>query len=212
MIFDEDLSPVQGSNLEKTLGVRVMDRAELILDIFATRARSREAKLQVELAQLEYLLPRLRRMWTHLSRIRGGIGLRGPGETQLETDRRLIRRPYRRPQEQAQGGGGRARDPEEVARGALSGRARGVYERRKVVASPSTLRGRPLHRRPALRDVGFCDPDRRLGPGAGGSGDRHGGVHPEASTPPGRVVPVYARGGARGRHSASGPRCRASGS
>jgi GTPase len=70
--------------------VRVMDRSELILDIFATRARSREAKMQVELAQLEYLLPRLTRMWNHLSRIRGGIGLRGPGETQLETDRRLI--------------------------------------------------------------------------------------------------------------------------
>jgi GTPase len=72
--------------------VRVMDRAEIILDIFSTRARSHEAKLQVELAQLEYLLPRLTRMWTHLSRIRGGIGLRGPGETQLETDRRIIRK------------------------------------------------------------------------------------------------------------------------
>lgn len=90
VIFDEQLSPAQGKNLEELLGVRVMDRAELILDIFATRARTREAKLQVELAQLEYLLPRLRRMWIHLSRIRGGIGLRGPGETQLETDRRLI--------------------------------------------------------------------------------------------------------------------------
>ncbi len=90
VIFDEELTPAQGKNLEDLLGVRVMDRTELILDIFATRARTREAKLQVELAQLEYLLPRLRRMWTHLSRIRGGIGLRGPGETQLETDRRLI--------------------------------------------------------------------------------------------------------------------------
>ena len=77
---------------EELLGVRVMDRSELILDIFATRARSSEARMQVELAQLEYLLPRLRRMWIHLSRIRGGIGLRGPGETQLETDRRLIRK------------------------------------------------------------------------------------------------------------------------
>jgi GTP-binding protein HflX len=92
VLFDEALSPVQGVNLEKHLGLRVMDRTEVILDIFATRARSREAKLQVELAQLEYLLPRLTRMWTHLSRIRGGIGLRGPGETQLETDRRAIRR------------------------------------------------------------------------------------------------------------------------
>ena len=90
-IFDEELSPVQGANLEKELKVRVMDRAEVILDIFSTRARSHEAKLQVELAQLEYMLPRLTRMWTHLSRIRGGIGLRGPGETQLETDRRMIR-------------------------------------------------------------------------------------------------------------------------
>src|SRR5690349_14747212 len=92
VIFDEPLSPVQGVNLEKQLGVRVMDRSEVILDIFATRAKSHEAKIQVELAQLEYLLPRLTRMWTHLSRIRGGIGLRGPGETQLETDRRIIRR------------------------------------------------------------------------------------------------------------------------
>ncbi len=92
VIFDEELSPAQGANLERELKVRVMDRPEVILDIFSTRARSHEAKLQVELAQLEYLLPRLTRMWTHLSRIRGGIGLRGPGETQLETDRRIIRR------------------------------------------------------------------------------------------------------------------------
>jgi GTP-binding protein HflX len=91
-VFDEDLSPTQGKHLEDALKVRVMDRTELILDIFALRARSREARMQVELAQLEYLLPRLTRMWAHLSRIRGGIGLRGPGETQLETDRRIIRR------------------------------------------------------------------------------------------------------------------------
>ncbi len=92
VIFDEELAPAQGKNLEDALKVRVMDRAELILDIFATRARSSEAQMQVELAQLQYMLPRLKRMWTHLSRIRGGIGLRGPGETQLETDRRLIGR------------------------------------------------------------------------------------------------------------------------
>lgn len=90
VIFDDELTPAQGKNLETRCGVRVMDRAELILDIFATRARTYEARLQVELAQLQYLLPRLRRMWVHLSRIRGGIGFRGPGETQLETDRRLI--------------------------------------------------------------------------------------------------------------------------
>lgn len=91
VIFDEQLSPVQGANLEKELKIRVMDRSEIILAIFSTRARSAEAKLQVGLAQLQYLLPRLARMWTHLSRIRGGIGLRGPGETQIETDRRMIR-------------------------------------------------------------------------------------------------------------------------
>src|SRR5204862_997064 len=84
------LSPAQVRNLEKATDVKVIDRSELILDIFATRARSVEAKLQVELAQLEYSLPRLRKMWTHLSRFTGGIGMRGPGETQLEEDRRLV--------------------------------------------------------------------------------------------------------------------------
>ena len=90
VIFDNDLSPGQGRNLEKTLGVKVLDRTELILDIFAGRARTYEARLAVELAQLEYSLPRLKRMWTHLSRQKKGIGLRGPGEKQLETDRRLV--------------------------------------------------------------------------------------------------------------------------
>lgn len=90
VVFDDELSPAQGRNVEKIVGTRVMDRAELILDIFATRARSSEARMQVELAQLQYMLPRLTRMWTHLEKFRGGIGVRGPGETQLETDRRLI--------------------------------------------------------------------------------------------------------------------------
>jgi GTP-binding protein HflX len=90
VVFDDELSPSQSKNIEDAIGVRVVDRAELILDIFATRARSAEAKMQVELAQLEYMLPRLTRMWTHLEKFRGGIGVRGPGETQLETDRRLI--------------------------------------------------------------------------------------------------------------------------
>ncbi len=115
VIFDEELSPVQGVNLERELKVRVMDRAEVILDIFSTRARSHEAKLQVELAQLEYLLPRLTRMWTHLSRIRGGIGLRGPGETQLETDRRIIRR-------KIQGLKGKLKDVEKHRENIRSGR------------------------------------------------------------------------------------------
>lgn len=91
VIFDEDLTPAQQRNLEATFKVRVIDRSQLILDIFAQRARSNEGKLQVELAQLQYLLPRLTRQWTHLSRLGGGIGTRGPGETQLEVDRRRIR-------------------------------------------------------------------------------------------------------------------------
>jgi GTP-binding protein HflX len=90
IVFDDELSPSQGKNIEDATGQRVMDRAELILDIFAVRARSSEAKMQVELAQLQYMLPRLTRMWAHLEKFRGGIGVRGPGETQLETDRRLI--------------------------------------------------------------------------------------------------------------------------
>ena len=90
VIFDDELSPAQSKNVETLIDKRVMDRAELILDIFATRARSNEARVQVELAQLEYMLPRLKRMWTHLDTMKGGIGMRGPGETQLESDRRLI--------------------------------------------------------------------------------------------------------------------------
>lgn len=90
-IFNDDLSPPQVRNLEKSLGVKVVDRSELILDIFARRARTRESRLQVELAQLEYSLPRLTGMWTHLERQAGGIGTRGPGETQLEVDRRAVR-------------------------------------------------------------------------------------------------------------------------
>jgi len=91
MIFDDDLSPAQVKNLEKMVDRKVIDRSELILDIFAKRARTRESRLQVELAQLEYTLPRLTGMWKHLERQAGGIGTRGPGETQLETDRRMVR-------------------------------------------------------------------------------------------------------------------------
>ena len=90
VIFDNDLSPAQVRNLEQATKVKVLDRTELILDIFATRAQTHEARLAVELAQLEYSLPRLKRMWTHLSRLKMGVGMRGPGEKQLEVDRRLV--------------------------------------------------------------------------------------------------------------------------
>ena len=89
-IFDDDLTSKQVANIEKELKIKVLDRTGLILDIFAKRARTANARTQVELAQYQYLLPRLTRMWTHLERQRGGIGMRGPGETQIETDRRII--------------------------------------------------------------------------------------------------------------------------
>ena len=91
-IFDDELSPMQQRHIENELKVKILDRTSLVLDIFSQRAQTKEAQIQIELAQLEYLQPRLRRMWTHLSRLGGGIGTRGPGETQLEVDRRQIGR------------------------------------------------------------------------------------------------------------------------
>ena len=91
IIFDEELSPVQQRNLEEELKLKIIDRTSLILDIFAARAKTAQAKTQVELAQMQYLLPRLKGLWTHLERQRGGIGMRGPGEKEIETDRRVIK-------------------------------------------------------------------------------------------------------------------------
>ncbi|MCX6357767.1 MAG: GTPase HflX [Candidatus Aureabacteria bacterium] len=103
VIFDDELGPAQVKNLQDLTGSRVIDRTELIMDIFARRAKSREGKIQVELAQLQYMLPRLTRAWTHLSRQEGGIGTRGPGEQQLEIDRRRIREKIDRLSEQLEG-------------------------------------------------------------------------------------------------------------
>ena len=91
IIFDDELSPAQEKNISKILNIKVLDRTNLILDIFAQRAKTSYARTQVELAQCQYLLPRLRGMWTHLERQKGGIGMRGPGETEIETDRRIVR-------------------------------------------------------------------------------------------------------------------------
>ena len=102
VIFDDDLSPAQGRSLEEILGVRVVDRTQLILDIFAQRAQTLEGRLQIELAQLHYLIPRLRGLWTHLERQKGGIGLKGPGEKQLELDRRRIEQRIGRIRDQLQ--------------------------------------------------------------------------------------------------------------
>jgi GTP-binding protein HflX len=91
VVFDDELSPTQQANIERLLKCKILDRTALILDIFAQRAKTSYAKTQVELAQYEYLLPRLKGLWTHLERQRGGIGMRGPGETEIETDRRIVR-------------------------------------------------------------------------------------------------------------------------
>src|SRR3977135_3870548 len=130
VIFDDELSPAQGRNLENLLSRKVLDRTQLILDIFAQRARSREGRLQIELAQLQYLLPRLTRMWSHLSRQTGGIGTRGPGETQLEVDRRRVQ--------------------ERIAR--LERELEGV---RKVRAVPR--QGRKRHQWPVAAVVGYTN-------------------------------------------------------
>ena len=102
LVADDELSPKQQRSLEALLDVKVVDRSRIILDIFAQRAQTHEGRIQVELAQLEYQLPRLTRLWTHLSRTGGGIGTRGPGETQLETDRRVIRQKIRKTRERVE--------------------------------------------------------------------------------------------------------------
>ena len=122
LVVDDELAPNQQRSLEKLLDCKVLDRSALIIDIFARHARTREGRLQVELAALQYHLPRLTRMWTHLSRTAGGIGTRGPGESQLETDRRLIREKIRKVRTELdevkrhRATTGRQRDRAEVAR------------------------------------------------------------------------------------------------
>ncbi|MBK9069103.1 MAG: GTPase HflX [Gemmatimonadetes bacterium] len=204
VLFDEELTPNQGANLEKELKTRVMDRAELILDIFSTRARTHEAKLQVELAQLEYLLPRLARMWTHLSRIRGGIGLRGPGETQLETDRRMIRRKIQLLRE-------KLREWEKHREVLRAGRTPLL----SVALVGYTNAGKSSVLRMLSGEHGIFVEDRLfatldtltrevdLGEGCRARGVGHGGVHPQAAAPPGGELPGDARGGPRRRPAAA---------
>src|SRR5438046_2118923 len=148
IVFDDDLSPAQARNLEKITGVSVIDRSGLILDIFARRARSREARTQVELAQLEYMLPRLTRAWTHLERQAGGIGTRGVGETQLELDRRIIRNRIARLKEDLTKIE-RTRETQRKSRTAAYNKAdrTDMFElRRKNAASVSALTGRNIDR------------------------------------------------------------------
>ena len=197
---DDELLPRQERNLETALGVPVVDRTAVILDIFADHANSAEGKLQVELAQLEYNMARMRGLWTHLERLGGGIGTRGPGESQIETDRRLARDRIsalrRRLAETEQ-------EPRRDARPARAlldpqRRPRRLHQRRQVDPAERADRRRGRGRRPPLRDA---RPDhaelRALRPRL--PADRHGRLHREAAPPTGRGVQGDARGDHPGR-------------
>ena len=198
VLFDNDLSPGQGRNLEKALGVKVLDRTELILDIFAGRAQTYEARLAVELAQLEYSLPRLKRMWTHLSRQKKGIGLRGPGEKQLETDRRLVEHRIHDLRTELKAIH-RRRAREVATRARLDDRLPGrLHQRRQEHPAQSPDRGRrPDPGRPLLH-AGYAHA-AVAAPGLGtGPAERHGGLHPQLAAPPDRQFPGDAGRGAAG--------------
>ncbi len=187
VVVDNPLSPSQQRVLSEELGVQVLDRAALILDIFAQRARTREGRLQVELAQYQYLLPRLTGMWTHLERQEGAIGTRGPGETQLETDRRHIRRKIQKLRGGAgagAAGAGHPAHPPGEERGAGGGH-RGLYQRGQVHPAQPADRGGHPRQQPAVRHPGHHHPhagdQRHLHRAA----QRHRGLHPQAAPPSG---------------------------
>ena len=205
VVFDDELSPAQQRNVEGAVGRKTVDRTQLILDIFARRARTREGRLQVELAQLDYLLPRLAGKGILLSRLGGGIGTRGPGETKLETDRRRIRQRIQSIKRDIE----RVRRERATRREARTRRetpvvgARGLHERREVdaVQRPHARRRRGL--RPAVHDprpAGEAGEARRW-PRV--PARRHRRLHPEAAALAGGRLPGDARRGHRGRPAAS---------
>ena len=199
VLFDEDLSPAQQRNLEQALGSKTLDRTQLILDIFARRARTREGRLQVELAQLDYLLPRLAGKGVLLSRLGGGIGTRGPGETKLETDRRRIRQRIQSVK----------REIEHVRRERLTRRqARGRRDAPVVAlvgytnAGKSTLFNALTRGGAVVSDQLFMTLDPlvrkvRLGPRPRDAPRRHRRLHPEAAPLAGGRLPGHPRGGRR---------------
>ena len=200
LLVDDELSPSQQRLLENQLQARVVDRTQLILDIFAQHAISAEGKLQVELAQLEYNLPRMRGMWQHLERLGGGVGTRGPGESQLETDRRIARRrvsilkgrlrELAAPARHSPEGAAPQRDAD--------GRARRLHERRQVDAAQRAHRRRRLRPQPAVRDA-RPDDARLRARGPPLPRDRHGRLHPPAPASARRRLRGDARGDARRR-------------
>ena len=184
LVVDDELDPSQQRRLEDALELRVVDRTQLILDIFAQHAKSAEGKLQVELAQLEYNLPRMRGLWQHLERLGGGIGTRGPGESQLETDRRLARQRIGAPEAEAALARDAARDAADGSppRGNAPGRPRRLHERRQVDPPERSHPGDGLGQRPPVRDA-RPDHPRLRARRAPVPRDRHGGLHPAGCRP-----------------------------
>ena len=208
VVFDNDLSPGQVRNLEKAVAVKVLDRSELILDIFATRAQTHEARLAVELAQLEYSMPRLKRMWTHLSRLTAGMGVRGPGEKQLEVDRRLVERridDLRAELRQIE----RRKEREVAARTDLMTVSLVGYTNagKTSLMNALTDAGRAHPRRPVrhARHAHAALAPARLGAGAA---ERYGRVHSRPAAPFGRQLQGDAGRGAAGGPAAARGRCR----
>ncbi len=210
LITDDELSPAQQRALEEAVKTKVIDRSRLILDIFALHAQTHEGRLQVELAQLEYQLPRLTRMWTHLSRTGGGIGTRGPGESQLETDRRLVRERIKKLKE-------RVDQVAEQRRTATRARDRRLIPTVAIVgytnAGKSTLLNSLVGQEVVkAEDRLFATLDPDVAPGQAGRGpdgdrDRHRGLHPQAAPPARRRLPRHPRGG-HARRRAAGDRRR----
>ncbi len=206
VIFDDDLSAVQVRNLERILECKVLDRSGLILDIFASRAKSNEAKTQVELAQLQDLLPRLTRQWTHLSKQFGGIGTKGPGETQIETDRRMIRSRISHLKEKLERIS-QQRSTQRKGRLHHTRAACGVHERREVHAVEPALRFRRVRREQAVCHVGSDNAPRSAQPIHSNADDGYGWVHSQAPPSSCCFVQEHAgRGDGGGPSSACGRR------
>ena len=207
VIFDNDLTPAQTRNLEKATGTKVLDRTELILDIFASRAQTHEARLAVELAQLQYSLPRLKRMWTHLSRLKMGIGMRGPGEKQLEVDRRLVEKRIHDLRTRAvddrapQGAPGRR--PARSHDG-LAGR---LHQCRQKHAVERPDRRRRAGRAQAIRHARHAHAPLAIAWLGTGAPERHGRIHSRSASPFDRQLQSHARRGAAGRPAAARRRC-----
>ena len=204
VIFDDELSPTQIRNIDRELpGRKVLDRTTLILDIFAKRARTAEAKAQVELAQYQYMLPRLTGMWTHLERQKGGIGLRGPGESEIETDRRIIRDKITRLKEQL------AKIDKQMTtqrknRGKLVRVAGWIHQRGEIHADEpfkqiGSIRREQTVRYPGHHGTKNSDQKRPA------TSRRHGRFYPQTPPPPGRVLQIDSR---RGTGSRRDPSCR----